>query len=101
MKAQIQFDIFHIIDNQKILFLKGNRLTIGNLKNIDGQLDFEFTYNKEIENKLQYDYFRILPNGNIIVINGNNLEILGQNLSTIKKIKKKKLIKIEINMKRI
>ena len=86
LKVQTQFDIFHIIDDQKILFSKGNRLTIGNLKNIDGQLDIEFIYNKEIENNLKYDHFRILPNGNIFVINGKNLEIVDQNLSTIKKI---------------
>ena len=86
LKVQTQFDIFHIIDDQKILFSKGNRLTIGNLKNIDGQLDIEFIYNKEIENNLKYDHFRILPNGNIFVINGTNFEIVDQNLSTIKKI---------------
>ena len=86
LKAQTQFDIFHIIDNQKILFSRGNRLAIGNLKNIDGQLDIEFIYSKEIENNSKYDHFRILPNGNIFVINGKNLEIVAQNLSTIKKI---------------
>ena len=81
-----QFDIFHIIDNQKILFSNGNRLTMANLINIDGQLDIEFTHNKEIENKLINDYFRILPNGNIIVNNGKNLEIIDQNFALIKKI---------------
>jgi hypothetical protein len=86
LKAETQFDIFHIINNQKILFSRGNILTIANLKNIDGKLDIEFIYNKEIENNLKYDYFRILPNGNIFVINGKNLEIVDQNLSTIKKI---------------
>ena len=85
LKAQTQFDIFHIIDNQKIVFLRGDKLTIGNLKNIDGQLDIEFIYNKEIENNLKYDFFRVLPNGNIFVINGNNLEIVDQKLSTMKK----------------
>ena len=80
-----QFDIFHIIDNQKILFSSGNRLMMANLINREGQLDIEFTHNKEIENKLINDYFKILPNGNIIVNNGKNLEIIDQNLALIKK----------------
>ncbi len=83
--AHRQFDIFHIIDNQKILFSSGNRLMMANLINREGQLDIEFTHNKEIENKLINDYFKILPNGNIIVNNGKNLEIIDQNLALIKK----------------
>ena len=86
LKIHRQFDIFHIIDNQKILFSKGNILTMANLINRDGQLDFEFINNKEISNKLINDFFRILPNGNIIVNNGTNLEIIDQNFSLIKKI---------------
>ena len=84
--AHRQFDIFHIIDNQKILFSNGNRLMMANLINREGQLDIEFTHNKEIEYKLLDDYFKSLPNGNIIVNNGNNLEIIDQNLALIKKI---------------
>ena len=59
---------------------------MANLINRDGQLDIEFIYSKEIENNSKYDHFRILPNGNIFVINGKNLEIVDQNLSTIKQI---------------
>ena len=81
-----QFDIFHIIDNQKILFSNGNILMMANLTNRDGQLDIEFTHNKEIEYKLLNDYYKSLPNGNIIVNNGNNLKIIAQNLALIKKI---------------
>ena len=82
----LQFDAFHIINNQKILFSNGNSLTMANLINRDGQLDIEFTNRKDIEYKLINDFFRILPNGNIIVNNGNNLEILDQHFSLIKKI---------------
>ena len=86
LKTHRQFDIFHIIDNQKILFSNGNILTMANLINRDGQLDIEFIHNKEIENRLINDFFRILPNGNIIVNNGTNLELIDQNFSIIKKI---------------
>jgi hypothetical protein len=86
LEKHLQFDAFHIINNQKILFSNGNSLTMANLLNKDGQLDIEFTNSKEIEYKLIDDFFRILPNGNIIVNNGNNLEILDQQFSLIKKI---------------
>ncbi len=39
-----QFNIFHIIDNQKILFSNGNILMMTNLINRDGQLKLNIYY---------------------------------------------------------
>ena len=86
LEKRLQFDAFHIINNQKILFSNGNSLTMASLINRDGLLDNEFTNSKDIEYKLINDFFRTLPNGNIIINNGNNLEILDQHFSLIKKI---------------
>ena len=86
LEAHLQFDLFHIIDNQKILFSNGNKLINAKIINTDGQLEIEFTLSKDFLYKLIDDFFRILPNGIIIVINGNNLEIIDQNFSLIKKI---------------